>query len=189
MSSNNLTEIVIKDEPTLSAIIGTALKLQSVDEAKKDYAEGVEVLDKMGIVGTRKEIPYGMLCQISSKLGIKKEYIDQTIEPLDLGILSFRDNEVLKWIRRLNLRNSEDQIYEKAGRIHGHLCRMLKRAKRFKPKIYTSKEIEEIYGREGIIVNGDDIVKSVFKYKWYLEYEIEERIDNDGNKRYRLHSR
>jgi hypothetical protein len=172
MSSKDLTEIVTRDNLSLQRIIGRAIRMQGKDEKIK--TEGI----------SRKT-----LYEIASELGVEEKYVEIAMEEERKGGYDIdKEDNLFDLEKILNLKNKTESINSKKRRVHRALIKILKQAKRFKPKLYTPEEIEDIYDKHGIIVDGNRLIKKRFDYSKVSSYLFLEIIDENGNKKYKFHN-
>ncbi len=185
--TEGLDEIVITEQNLVKDIISDASKLQSRDEFQKDFSGALRDLHEEGI-GIERGISRGTIYKIAEGLGVKREYVEQALQPLDLK------RDVLKLSQKLGLGNSFGSFDYQRYRVNKELARILKKAKSFQfHKIYSAKEIESIFDKRGIRLNVSQLISEGLKISPIGDgnrcegYYFSPVVDSKGNERYILY--
>jgi len=167
--SNQLGEIVERDIAT-----------QNRGEERDDNTENLEEY------GSFFALSGGTSYELAPE-GVEEASMEEAIQDLNEPIDVYDEYNAPRLSQLLGLRERNEDPDRKHGRVLNTVVRALKRARRFREKVYTPSEIESILIQRGICVDGKQIIKNGFNYWCNTRMgRFERTFDNEGNVRYKL---
>jgi len=157
MSNKELTEIVASDK-SVERIINRAIELDAQS------------------LGVTRETVY----EIASEIDVSEKSVEKAIEESKLS-----DYDFVKFAHLLNLKDRNELIGDKRVRVVKSLFKILKRAKRFRPIVFTLDEIDALYRERGIEVNPLIWINSKY-FQDSVNHHFVKVYDNQYNVRYKL---